>query len=128
MNTGIAKPGATMCSRDELVGERAAVQALHDDVHRAVGHLVEVEHARDVRMIDVDLDVRLATQASDLAAVLRRRAAEHLDGDLVAERGVLGRVDDADAARADLLADAVLAAEHRARELAGDRRRSSPRP
>ena len=82
----------------ELVGEGAPIQALHDDVHRAVGHLVEVVDARDVRMVDVDLDVGLATQACDLAAVLRGSAAEHLHGDLVAERGVLGRVDHADAA------------------------------
>ena len=96
------------------------MEALHDDVHRAVRHLIEIVHAGDVRMIDVHLDVRLATEARDLAAVLRGRAAQHLHGDLVAERGVLGGVDDADAARADLLADAVFPAEDGAGELAGD--------
>ena len=47
----------------ELVSEGAAVEALHDDVHRAVGHLIEVVHARDVRMVDVHLDVGLAAEA-----------------------------------------------------------------
>ena len=109
------EPGGEQAVARELVGERAADEALHHDVDAAVGHLVEVEHAHDVGVLDVDLDVRLAAQARDLAAVARRRAAQHLDRDLVAERHVLGGVDDADAARPDLAADAVLAAEDGAR-------------
>ena len=89
----------------------------------AVGHLIEIVHAARRWDVDVDLDVRLAPEARDLAAVLGGGAAQHLHGDLVTERRVLGRVDDADAARADLLADAVLAAEHGAGELAGRGRR-----
>ena len=54
----------------------------------------------------------------DLAAVPRRRAAQDLHGDLVAERDVLRGVDDADAARPDLAPDAVLPAEHGSGELA----------
>ena len=111
MKTGIAKPGREQAVARELVGERAPDEPLHDDVDAAVRHLVEVEHAHDVRVLDVDLDVRLATEARDLAAVARGGAAQHLHGDLVAERHVLGGVDDADAARADLAPDAVLAAE-----------------
>ena len=44
-------------------------------------------------------------------ASLRGGAAQHLDRHLRAERDVLGRVHDADAAGADLARDAVLAAE-----------------
>ena len=116
---GDRKPRRDDVLARELVGEGAAVQTLHDDVHRSVGHLIEVVHATDVDVIDVDLDVRLATEARDLAAVASGGAAQDLHRDLVPERRVLGRVDDADAAGADLLADAVLASEHRAGELAG---------
>jgi hypothetical protein len=61
-------------------------------------------------MLDVDLDVSFATKTRDLAAVARCGAAENFDGDLVAERGVLRGVDDADSAGADLPSDPVLAA------------------
>ena len=118
MKTGIAKPGARSPSRASLSASARPIEPLHHDVDRSVGHLIEVEHAHDVRVLDVHLDVRLATQARDLAAVLCRRAAQHFDGDLVPERHVLRGVDDADPARADLPPDAVLPAEHCSRELA----------
>ena len=119
-------PGREEAVARELVGERAPDEALHHDVDAPVGHLVEVEHADDVRVLDVHLDVRLAPEARDLAAVARRRAAQDLHRDLVPERHVLGRVHDADAAGADLAPDAVLAAEHGAREVAGRRARARP--
>ncbi len=102
----------------EFVGERPTEQALHDDVDAAVGHLVEVEHARDVGVLDVNLDVCLATEARDFAPVARCGAPKDFDGDLVAERHVLGGIDDADAPGADLAPDAVLAAEQRSFEIA----------
>ena len=123
MKTGIAYPGGEEAVARELVGQRAPDEPLHDDVDAPVGHLVEIEHADDVGVLDVHLDVRLAPQARDLAAVSRRSAAQDLDRDLVSERHVLRRVDDADASGADLAPDAVLAAEHRAGEVA----RASPR-
>ncbi len=119
MKTGMAYPGASRPSRARLVGQRATHEPLHDDVDAPVGHLVEIQHAHHVRVLDVHLDVRLAAQARDLATVARGGAAENLDGDLVAERHVLRGVHDADAPRADLAPDAVLSAQDRTAEVTG---------
>ena len=55
--------------------ERAAGDALHDDVRRAVGQLAHVVHARDVRVFEAGTDVRLAQQP-------RPRAFHVLVGDV----------------------------------------------
>ena len=57
----------------------------------------------------------------DLGGVFGGGAAQYLDGDLRAERDVLGGVDDADPARSNLVRNAVFAAEHGAREIPGRR-------
>ncbi len=110
----------------ELVGQADAAQKLHDDVDAAVGHLVEVEGADDVGVLDRDLHLGFPAKPRDLACILGRGAAQDLDGDLRTQGDVLGRVDDADAARANLARDAILSAEGRAREIAGRGRRFAP--
>ena len=64
MNAGTANAGREQTFARRACPRATAREALHHDVDRAVGHLVEVEHARHVRMVDVDLDVRLAAEAA----------------------------------------------------------------
>src|SRR5207249_3452945 len=78
-------------------------------------------HFDHVRVIERARHLCLATKPRDLASVFGCGAAQHFDGDLGAESDVLGGVDDADAAGADALADAVLPAEDGAHEIAGGR-------
>src|SRR5690606_38747209 len=112
----------------DLVGEAAAaphqlvqahaLQEFHHHVERAVGELIEIERADDVRVFDRHLDAGLATQTSHLAGVDGGCAAQDLDRNLETETEVFRRVDGPDPSRADRSEDLILPAEHALGEIA----------
>src|SRR2546427_12031169 len=71
--------------------------------------LPDVIDAADVRMLNPGRDAGLAVEALDDVAVFVGAEVRHLEGDAAAELAVLGEIDGAHAALAQLADDAVTA-------------------
>ena len=101
--------------------ERLALDVLEDDVGTAV-LLARVDHADDVRMVELGDGARLAAEALELVGVRRDLAVHELDRDLPLQRGVERAVDRRHPTGADLRVQAIAAvqatAEQRAHLLA----------
>ncbi len=65
----------------EDVAQALPVEELHRDVEEAVGLLTEVEHAREVRMIEPARRERLGLEATAEIGVALKRLVHHLHGD-----------------------------------------------
>src|SRR5262249_27003383 len=96
----------------ELLREQTALNKLERDPARLVGH-ARVEDLDDPRVAEPRRRARLAHEAIDDLPV--RDLADRLERDLAPEPRVVGAVDDAHAAAAELSAEAVQ--PERAREL-----------
>ena len=108
-----------------VLGDRHAVDQLHDEVGPAAVGRAGVEHLGDVRVVHHRQGLPLGLEAGDDLRAVHARL-DDLEGDLAADRLLLlGHVDDAHAAFADLLQQLV-GADHGARSL-GDRWQSGGR-
>src|SRR5262249_28063300 len=99
-------------ARDPL-GERLALDVLHLD-DPALLDLLEVVGAADVPVADLVREEDLVPQLLAPLAVFDQAVVEKLEGDLLAEDGVVRKVDRPHAAGADELLDPVAAGEPRA--------------
>ena len=95
-------------ARDPLL-ERLPRVVRHHDVQLAVGGLVDLVDRADVRVIEGGGGLRLLEEPLFRRSVPRQVWGEHLDRDLTVEARVLGQVDDAHPALAELRADRVRA-------------------
>ena len=91
----------------EHLAEGLALQVLHHEEDPAVGDLAEVGDVADGLAADLRSGAGLVAQAIDGPAVLGDVAAQHLDGDALLQLHVLGGVDRAHAAGAQLGEHAV---------------------
>ena len=94
----------------DAVLERLALDVLEDDVRAAVV-LAGVDHADDVRVVELGDRARLAAEALELVGVRGDLAVHELDRDLALEHRVEGAVDRRHAAGADLGVEPVAAVE-----------------
>ena len=99
--------------------ERLALDVLEDDVGPAV-LLARVDHADDVRVVELGDGARLAPEALELVGVRRDLAVHELDRDLALERRVERAIDRRHPTGADLGVEAVAAVEARADQRAHD--------
>ena len=97
--------------------QRLALHEFHDEVDLAL-ELADLVHADDVGVGEPGHRLGLAVQAGASEAVALR-GPQQLDGDLAVELVVVGRVDDAHAALADLLQDREVADPRRDDQLIG---------
>ena len=88
--------------------EALAVDELHGVVE-VLAVLADVEDRHDVGVMHPRRGLRLALKADLRRGVARARPGQHLEGDAPAQGLLLGLVDDAHAAAADLAQDAVVA-------------------
>ena len=120
--------GSLAAPRAAAIGQRLALQPLHDEVAAPVGQRAEREDVDDVRVADLIDRARLLHEALDLHRVDAELAAHHLDGDLLADDRLYARVDRGHAALAELGLDAILADDGARPELAVDlQRHAGPR-
>ena len=89
------------------LGQRFAVEELHDDERAAVVGGAEVGDVDDVLVADRAREPRLLQQARDEVALRDELLQQHLHRDALADDGVLGLVDRAHAALADAAHDLV---------------------
>ena len=89
--------------------ERLAFEILHHHVRRAVGELAEVVDFDQAGVVDKARRACFVHEALDRALVGRKLWMQHLDGDPLVDRLVLGFVDGAHAALSQKPDDAVLA-------------------
>jgi len=92
----------------ERIREAAPGEPLHDDVVTAVLELSEVEDVDDVIVLDVARGARLVEEARDECRIPTEVREEHLDRHAPRDLRMLGQVDGAHAALADLLRDDVV--------------------
>ena len=103
-----------------------ALDELHHEV-RVAAALPEVEDLDQVRVLEPREHRRLAPQVLHERRVLGQVRAQHLDRHRPLEREVLGAVDHAHAAAADLVQEPVRAAERRAQLVADHVERAARR-
>ncbi len=110
-------------------GERAALDELHREVRRVVGHQPELVHGHDARVLELSADLSLFDEALDDCGPLGELAVEHLGRDVASEIRVVSLEDHAHAAARDLAEQLVVAAslrhELRRRQRGIDERRRS---
>ena len=94
---------------EEQLRERAPLEPLHHEIGGPVLELPEVEDLDDVLAADVARGLGLAEEAGDHLRVTAALRVEELDRDPPIDAGVLGQVDGAHPAFADLLPDDVVA-------------------
>ena len=95
----------------QLVQDRIEAQALnvlHDVVRQSIV-LADAEHGHDVRVVQFGGGSRFTLKAPFLLGVLQGLIGQNLEGDMPAERDLLGLVNDPHAAVADLTNDAIIA-------------------
>ncbi len=92
----------------DAVGQRIAVQELHDDVAIAVRQNAQVEHLQDVIVADATSGLRLTFEALHHLGVAGERGVQDLDRHAAIDAHVLALEDGAHAALADQPDDAVL--------------------
>ena len=95
----------------DLVEDRVEAEP-GDELHRVVVQpvvLADAEDRHDVRVVQPRRGPGLAVEPADLLGGPGDARGQHLQGDVPAERLLLGLVDDAHAAAADLAEDAVVA-------------------
>src|ERR1051325_10107202 len=90
--------------------EALALDELHDEVRVPVG-VTEVEDLDEVRMMNSREQRGLAPQVLHQLLVLSELGPQHLDRDGPLEGEVIGALDDTHATSADLVANAIRAAE-----------------
>ncbi len=93
----------------DRVAEVRALEELHRHVEEPVLLLAEVVHGDDVRVVEEGGRLGLALEALEGLVAGRRAHGERLQGDEAVEDGVLGLVDLAHRAVAELTDDPVLA-------------------
>ena len=103
-------------------GEALAVDQLHREVDQSLGRLTEVIDGADVRMADAARVRGLAIEAADGVRVAHRSGRHDLDGAAPAHLHMLGQVDLAHAAFAQLLGDVIALGDHLAHEVGAGRR------
>ncbi len=101
---GLQLPGAAI----ERLPQRAAAQPAHHQVG-AVGIAPVVVERDDVRVLELRDELCLGLEATDEGGLVDELGADDLDRHLAADRGLIGAVDDAEVAGADLLAKLVAA-------------------
>ena len=81
----------------EAIGQRLALQVLHDEVELAARRRSEVGDVDDVLVADLVDRLRLGDEARDDLGVARELGVDRLERDLLADHGVLGEVHDSHA-------------------------------
>ena len=104
---GATPLGAIAPAAHDLL-QRVAVDVLHRDVVDAV-LLAGVVDRHDVRVVELRGALGLAQEVLQRLRILLQRVGQHLERDDAVEHGVLGLVDDAHAAAAELAEDLVAA-------------------
>ncbi len=92
----------------ELFGKGPTLEQLHYDVESSVAQASRKEHAHQVRVVERNGEPGLPLESKDRLLVAGKLGLQDLDGDVTADRGLMGPVDGAHAASADLLIDAKL--------------------
>src|SRR5690348_5733467 len=87
--------------------QRVTFEQLHDDELLSI-LLADFENGADVRMIERSGGASFADETFEGALVLRQSLGQELHGDVALEDKILGAIDDAHAAAAELLLDAVM--------------------
>ncbi|MFT3766518.1 MAG: hypothetical protein QM820_13545 [Minicystis sp.] len=100
-------------ARVDLVAHRSPFEQRHDEVRPPVVEPPEGEDVDDRRVPDLVHGPGLALEAGRHGRILGVGAAQHLDGDALPDRRLLGRVHGADAALPELPFDAI-SADHAA--------------
>ena len=98
----------------EQVGERVALDQLHDVEGPAVGQAADLMDGHNAGMLELSADLGLGLEAGDHLSIVGELLAQHLDRDRPAQGDVFAEVDRAHAAVLDLAAQVA----------AGDRRQS----
>ncbi len=93
----------------EPLGERLALEVLHDVERAAVGQRAEREDVDDVAVADLVDRARLGLEPLEHLGVDREPPCEHLDRDLLADQRVARLEHVAEAAVAELGLDLILA-------------------
>src|SRR5690606_20984907 len=114
-------------ARLDEIGERLALDELHREIDQAVGRLAEVIDAADVRVREPRRVARLAIEARDRVGIGVHPRMHHLERALAAHLHVLGQVDGAHPAFAELLDHVVAIGDHLAEEIARGAGRSQRR-
>ena len=100
-------------ARSRLSSSEHGIEALAlDELHHVVGRFVllaDAEDRHDVGMVQLGGGPGLALEPPPLLDVSERLRGQDLEGDVPAERDLLGLVDDPHAAAADLAEDAIVA-------------------
>ena len=114
---GVQSVGDLQCQAQQLLGwqgvfthvvlQRPAFHQLHHDELLAVV-LADVEDGADRRMIQRAGETGFTSEPLDGACLLEERWRQEFDGDPAAEPRVFGAIDDAHAAAAELVEDAVV--------------------
>ena len=97
-----------------MSGEVHAVEELHGEEDRARRGLAEVGDVDDVLVADLRGRLGLLHEARDQVGLAREVFRQDLERDLLLDEDVLGEVDDAHAAFAELADDAVAIGDGRA--------------
>ena len=92
--------------------EVLAVQVLHRDEHQPLGRLAEVRDVDDVLVADARRALGLLQEPGDQIGPARQVLEQDLERDLLLDQRVLGLVDRAHPALADLADDAVPLGQH----------------
>ena len=101
-----ARDGQSLALQE--IRKALALEPLHHDVRRAVGELAEVEHVDDVLVLDRRRRLRFVEEARHDFRVASQVRQEHLHRDAPPQPRVLGEIDRAHAAFADLAANDVV--------------------
>ena len=111
-----ADAGRALRRRDAAHGPQLVDGGLHrlavDVLHRVVVDavlLADGEHGDDVRMVELGGGLRFVAEAGDLPLIEHGGEGQDLQRDAAIERHLVGLVDDAHAAAADLADDLVVA-------------------
>ena len=107
----LERRGERQGAAEDPLGERLALQVLHDQEGRAVV-LADVEQGADARVGERRQGARLALEARPAVGVRGQGGRQHLDGDGAVETGIPGAIDLAHPARADGARDLVRPEPH----------------
>ncbi len=94
--------------RAQAVGQAAARDQFHAEVALALV-LADLVHGHDTRMVEQGHRLRLVLEPSQLGIVGQDAGLDHLQSDRPIETDLLGTVDDAHPASAELRADLIVA-------------------
>jgi hypothetical protein len=100
-----------MSSSRDPIGQRRAVDELHDEAHGPVAARDAID-MRDVRVVECGQRLGFLLEARDAVGIVGERGGKHLDRDVALELGIARAIDLARAAGADRFDNFLLAEVH----------------